>query len=131
MPVQRNHTVSLDFSKLARNRELLKGEPGMRNSDPRCRHSAMLNYLSLLLHSHLGSQFNSLSSSHSGYGMSPTQLEFLQIFGHSRSPSIEFRELTKKDAKVSEAYMIRDRTQTKTMRFLQCSLLSCSVFYSH
>ena len=34
--------------------------------------------------------------------MSPTQLEFLQIFGHSRSPSIEFRELTKKDAKVSE-----------------------------
>ena len=36
--------------------------------------------------------------------MSPTQLEFLQIFGHSRSPSIEFRELTKKDAKVSETY---------------------------
>ena len=34
--------------------------------------------------------------------MSPTHLEFLQIFGHSRSPSIEFRELTKKDAKVSE-----------------------------
>ena len=37
--------------------------------------------------------------------MSPTQLEFLQIFGHSRSPSIEFRELTKKDAKVSDVNM--------------------------
>ena len=48
MPVQRNRTVSLDFSKLARNRELLKGEPGMMNYDPRCRHSAMLNYLPLL-----------------------------------------------------------------------------------
>ena len=41
MPVQRIRTISLDFSKLSRNGDLQKGEPGMGKSDPRWFHFKM------------------------------------------------------------------------------------------